>query len=275
MNENTEFLKDVIKDVKLHWDGSVTRESQPLLFPLDQKEIVRELEVIYDEDAKLTLYHKLRWPDLDTLIKRQQQTPYKAQVLGGGRTKSENDDGVTANARVWDGVAVAVRGYEWAGVEFTPDEWLEVTPALAYEIPSEHKSEAIVGLFASQFEIERPKGGGGFVLGAQTYRVKQTYGPYTIYHVFGKPADRDRRDLARKSHEVHNQPGARGKREVFTNLKPFCDLYDKIFDRLEGVTGSDPDIARRKDLINGLWKLGAVEALMDAFEAPRRDSSKN
>lgn len=251
----------------------------PLLFPLDQSEIVRELEFIYKdkdtgEETRESLYHKLRWPDLDTLIKRQQQTPYRAQVLAGGRTKSENDDGVTANALVWDKFSSQVKGYDWNGSD--PEQWIDVSDELAAEIPSEHKSEAIVGLFAAQFEVERPKGK-GFVLGAQTYRVKQTYGPYTIYHVFNKPLDKDRRDLGRKSHEVLNQPGAtKGRREVFTNLKPFCDLYDKIFDRLEGVTGADPSmIAKRKDLISPLWKLGAIEALMESFEAPRRDLSKN
>jgi hypothetical protein len=250
-------------------------QASPLLFPLDQPEIVRELEVVYDEDTKITLYHKLKWPTFDALVERQRQTPYRAQVLGAGITKSQNDDGVTANARVWDKFAVAVKGYEWAGVDFTPDEWLEVTPTLAYEIPSEHKHEAIIGLFDADFEVETLKGR-GYVLGAQTYRVKQVYGPYTIYHVFNKPSDGDRRDLNRKSHEIRNRPGAKkAKREVFTNLKPFCDLYDKIFDRLEGVTGADPNIAQRKDLVNALWKLSAIEALMESFEAPRRDSSTN
>jgi hypothetical protein len=271
MDQATEAAIDKITD--LLTQSQAVPESAPLLFPLDQKEIVRELEVIYDEDTKITLYHKLKWPDFESLDKRQRQTPYRTQVLGAGRTRSENDDGVTANANLWDKFRVQVRGYEWNGAD--PDEWVDVTDELAAEIPSEHKSEAIVGLFASQFEVERPKAK-GFVLGAQSYRVKQTYGPYTIYHVFGKPGDKDRRDLGRKSHEVHNQPGtSKGKREVYTNLKPYCDLYDKIFDRLEGVTGADPNIARRKDLINALWKLGAIEALMESFEAPRRDSSRN
>jgi hypothetical protein len=244
----------------------------PKLFPLDQKEVVRELEVVYDEDTKITLYHKLRWPTFDALNDRQRQTPYRAQILGPGRTKSQNDDGVSANAGLWDRFAGAVKGYEWNGND--PDQWVVITDELKAEIPSEHKSEAIVGLFASQFEVERPKGK-GFVLGAQTYRVKQTYGPYTIWHVFSKPSDRDRRDVARKAYETHNQPGTKGKREVFTNLKPYCDLYDKIFDHLEGVTGDDPNITHRKDLVSPVWKHGAIDALMESFEAPRRDSSTN
>jgi hypothetical protein len=252
---------------------SQSQSESPLLFPLEQKEVVRELEVVYGEDERMTLYHKLKWPTFDALVERQRQTPYRAQVLGAGITKTQNDDGVTANARLWDKFATEVKGYEWNGVD--PDRWTGVTEELKAEIPSEHKSEAIVGLFESQFESETLKGK-GYRLGVQTYRVKQTYGLYTIWHLFNKPSDGDRRDLARKSHETRNQPGARkAKREVFTNLKPYVELYDKLFDRLEGVTGDDPNIASRKDLVSAIWKYGAIEALMESFEAPRRDSSTN
>jgi hypothetical protein len=248
-------------------------EASPLLFPLAQEVIVREIEVVYGEDERVTLYHKIKWPTLGALIERQKQTPYKSEVLGAGKIRAQNDDGVAANAKLWDKFRSQVRGYEWNGLD--PDQWVDVSDELAAEIPSEHKSEAIVGLFASNFEIERPKGK-GYVLGAVSYRVKQTYGPYTIWHVFNKPAEKDRRDLARKSRETHGTPGAiKGKSEVFTNLKPYVEMYDKIFDHLEGVTGEDPDIASRKDLISGVWKLGAIDALMESFEASRRDLSKN
>lgn len=253
--------------------GHATPETEASpLFPLDQKEIIRELEVIYGEDSKITLYHKLKWPTLDAIMERQRQTPQKTERLGAGKSRYQNDDGsVSANARLWDKFRSQVKGYEWKGVD--PEQWTDVSDELAAEIPIEHKSEAVVGLFASQFEIERPKGK-GYVLGAQTYRVKQTYGPYAIWHVFNKPSDQDRRDLARKSRETHFEPGStKGKSEIFTNLKPYYDLYEKLFDHLDGVTGDDPNIPRRKDLINAIWRYGAIEALMESFEAPRRDLS--
>jgi len=249
-------------------------EEGPRLYPLEQKEVVRELEVVYDEDTKITLHHKLKWPTLDALINRQRQTPQKTERLGPGRSRYQNDDGsVDANARLWDQFRSQVKGYEWNGND--PEKWVDVSDELAAEIPVEHKSEAVVGLFASQFEVERPKGK-GYVLGAHTYRVKQAYGPYAIWHIFNRPSDRDRRDLARKSRETQFEPGSvKGKSEIFTNLKPYFDLYEKLFDHLEGVVGEDPNIARRKDLINAIWRFGAIEALMESFEAPRRDSSTN
>lgn len=249
-------------------------EDSPILFPLDEPEVVRELEVVYGDDSKITLYHKLKWPTLDKLLERQQQTPQKTERLGASKARYQNDDGsVDANARLWNLFRRQVKGYEWNGVD--PDQWVDVTDELAAEIPIEHKSEAIVGLFASKFEVERPKGK-GYVLGAQTYRIKQTYGPYTIWHVFNRPSDKHRRDLSRKSRETQFETGTvNAKSEIFTNLKPSVGLYDEIFDRLEGVTGGDPNIARRKDLVNAIWKFGAIDALMDSFEAQRRDLSKN
>jgi len=244
----------------------------PLLFPLEQSEIVREIEVVYGEDERVTLYHKIKWPTLGALIDRQRRTPQKTERLGASKSRYQNDDGsVDANAWLWDQFRSQVKGYEWNGLD--PDQWIDVSDELAAEIPVEHKSEAIVGLFASQFEVERPKGK-GYVLGAQIYRVKQIYGPYTIWHVFNKPSDRDRRDLSRKSRETQFEPGStKGKSEVFTNLKPYFDLYERIFDRLEGVTGDDLNIGRRKDLVNAIWRFGAIEALMENFEALRRDLS--
>jgi len=248
-------------------------EDLPRLYPLDLPEATIEIEVVDGDDSKMTLSHRIKWPTLGALIERDQQTPAETQVLGVGVSKYQNADSVSANARLWDKFASQVRGYEWNGID--PDQWTPVTAELAAEIPSEHKSEALVGLFASEFEVERPKGK-GFVLGAQTYRVKQSYGPYEIWHVFHRPSEKDRRELVRKSRETQYQSGsAKVKSKIFTNVKPFVDLYDRLFLRLEGVSGNDPNIAQRKDLVSALWKQGAIDELVSSFAAPHRDLKKN
>src|SRR5262245_47552302 len=92
-------------------------EASPLFFPHEQNEIVRELEVVYDEDSKITLYHKLKWPTLEALINRQQKTPQKTERLGASKSRYQNDDGsVDANAWLWDQFASEAKGYEWNGV---------------------------------------------------------------------------------------------------------------------------------------------------------------
>lgn len=256
---------------------SLITESQtaqsPLLYPLDASESIVPIEVVYSDDETLELFHEIAWPSLDALNKRQQQTANKREMLSENTTRVQIGDGVAANAVLWNRFARRVKGYEWDGID--PDEWVAVTPELAAEIPSEHKSAAIVGLFVAKFEVERLKGK-GYRLGATTYRVKQTYGPYTIYHVFGKQQEGDRREIANKSLDTQYQTGTtKVKSTTFTSLKPYIQLYDRTFDHLEGVTGADPDIGHRKDLVTAIWKQGAIDALMDYFEASRRDLKKN
>lgn len=247
-------------------------EEETLLFKLDEKDATVEIEVT-DDDFKLILYHRIKWPTAEALNEREQQLTRQNVLLAPNRIRSQSADGVAANALLWDKSRLEVKGYEWDGVG--ADEWVAVTDALAAEIPSEHKSAAIVGLFAATFKVERPEGK-GYRLGALTHRVKQTYGPYTIYHVIAKHPEHDRREITNKSTDTQIQTGAtQGKSTTFTNLKPFIQFYDKFFVRLEGVTGDDPNIAQRKDLVSALWKRGAVDALMDYFDASRRDSEKN
>lgn len=245
-------------------------EEGAMLFPLDQPEPKVEIEVMDGEESKITLVHKLKWPTLQALIERAQQTPTETVVLGPNEKKAQDADAVAANAKLWDKFAVQVMGYEMDGV-IGPDEWAPVTPQLIAEIPSEHKSEAIVGLLFANYEIERPKGR-GFVLGASTYRVKQKYLTYEIWHVLGKPSEKDRREFARKVRETRYQTGStKVKSKTFTNLKPYTELYDKLFLRLEGVMGDDPNIASRKDLVSAIWKQSVIDELMTSFDASRRD----
>jgi hypothetical protein len=242
------------------------------LYPLDQSETTVEIEIV-DGDESIQLWHRLKRPTLDALIERDQRLPHETEVLGGGESRLRTGDFVTANARLWDQFAVAVKGYEYASAD--ADEWMEVTPALALEIPYEHKSEAITGFYGWMFEIERPKSK-GFVLGATIYRIRQTLGPYTIWHTFGKPTEGDRRELARKATETRYRTGAQKvKSKVFTHLKVYVEIYDRLFRGLEGVSGGDPNISQRKDLIDPLWKRGAIDCLMGGFEASRRDLSTN
>jgi translation initiation factor IF-1 len=244
-------------------------QSDANLYPLDQPEVTVEIEVGDGDDA-FTLGHRIKWPTTQALIEREQQTPQETEQLGASRNRVQTADGVMANAKLWDRFRNQVRGYSFGDV--APDEWVIVTPELAAEIPSEHKSEAVVAMFAAEFDVERPKGK-GFVLGAQTFRVKQTYGPFMIVHIFNKPSEAERRELARKSRETQYQSGtAKVKGTIYTHLKPYVTLYDKLFAGLEGVTEGN---SQRKDLVNAIWKQGAIGALMDYFDASRRDLKKS
>jgi hypothetical protein len=266
-----EKLKDLITESQTEDEAP---EIAPILFPLDLPERTVELEIV-DDDFSLTFAHKIKWPTLEKLNEREQRIPRQQVVLGPNRIRSQSADAVGANALLWDKFRSQVKGYGWEEKGINPDQWVTVTPELAEEIPAEHKSEAIVAMFASEFKVERPEGP-GFVLGAATHRVRQTYGPYTIYHVIGRHHENDRRQVVGKSEDTQVQTGTtKPKSTTFTNLTPYCQFYDKFFVRLEGVTGDDPNIAQRKDLVSALWKRGVVDAVIDYFEAPRGDSKRN
>lgn len=268
MNEAAEAKLD-----SLIIESQSQSEEAPKLFPLDKPDRVVSIEVIYDDDDTLELFHRIKWPELDALKAREQQISEKVETLSPNRKKIHRADIVAANALLWDKYRLQVKGYGSPGAD--ADQWVDVTPDIAAEIPPEHKSTAMVELFASEFKVERLEGK-VFVLGAQEYRVRQTYGDYTIHHVFGKHQEGDRREIIRKSVDTQYQTGASKVTAIsFTNLKPFIQFYDKFFLRLEGVAGADPNIAQRKDLVSAIWKQGAVDALMSFFEASRRDLKKN
>ena len=74
----------------------------PKLFKLDQPDGEVIFEVIYSQDDRVVLSHRIKWPTLDKLIARQRKTPQKARILGSRRTRVQGHDGVEADAWLWD-----------------------------------------------------------------------------------------------------------------------------------------------------------------------------
>jgi hypothetical protein len=179
-------------------------------------------------------------------------------------------DDEAANARLWDKIAVAVKGYR--GIDMDPNEWTDVTPQIAGLIPAGHKSPAIRGLYQTNFELEQEEEE-GFALEAVSYIVKQTFGDYVIRHVFRAPTEAERRDFRRRANETRFARGSRKIRtKILTNLKAYVELYDKLFQWVEGVEIADKaPVAERSRLVDPIWKRGAVDCLMRSFEASLSD----
>jgi hypothetical protein len=235
-------------------------------YPLDQNEFEVAIQI---SDRNLTLRHKLRKPTLAELIERDQQTPYETEEVSSGEDRLTIDD-EAANARLWDRIAVAVKGYR--AIDMDPGEWTKITPQIAGLIPPGHKSPAIRGLYQTNFELEQEEGE-GFALEAVSYTVKQTFGDYVIRHVFRAPTEAERRDFRRRANETRFARGSRKIRtKVLTNLKAYVELYDKLFQWLDGVEIADnATVAERCRLVDPVWKRGAVDCLMRSFEASLSD----
>src|SRR5262245_41298765 len=66
------------------------------------------------------VFHKLRKPTLQELVEREQQIKYELVEISSREDEIQSDDEL-ANARFWDKIAVAVRGYK--GI----DDWANLT----------------------------------------------------------------------------------------------------------------------------------------------------
>jgi hypothetical protein len=232
-------------------------QDTPRLFPLDQAEF--EIAI---STPNFTLWHRLRKPTLAELSERDQQTPYETEEVSSGEDRLNVDD-EGPNAKLWDKIAIKVKGY--CGHGLAVNDWNGLTPDVKELIPSGHKSAAIRGLYDTQFEIEADEGE-GFALGGGVFTVKQVFGDYVIRHVMRTPTEAERRDFRRKANETRFARGRRKiKTKVLTNLKAYVELYDKLIENVDGVTSGS------YAQIDPIWKRGAVDCLMRSFEASLSD----
>lgn len=272
MNEAVETAKEVAK--------ALLGEPEQKLYPLDQRERIFAIEAT-GRNRTLTLYHKLRLPELGELVERDQQTPFETEEISSGEDRMTIDD-EGANVRLWDKTCLQVRGYRFG--KNKADEWITVTSELAAQIPPGHKAAAMRGLDQVKFELEDDEEE-GFALGATTYVVRQTFGEYVIRHFLRAPTEAQRREFRRKATETRFARGSRKIRtKVMTHIRVFADLYDNLLFDIDGVTvGGDPmnngamaDGTLRGlclPLIDATWKRGAVDCLMRSLEASLSDSS--
>ncbi|MCI0391665.1 MAG: hypothetical protein MOB07_23215 [Acidobacteria bacterium] len=274
MSETLE-LPHASKTIQLHVDGSVTDHGQaptddgPKLYPLDQNTIDVKIFVAPD-----VMIHTLRRPNLGELIERDAQTPYETEEISQAENRFRADD-ETANARLWDKIALNVKGYRLR--EYKADQLIVVTPDVADLIPDGHKSAAFRGLYETKFELERDEGE-GFVLGKTSYTVKQIFQAYEIRHHFRTPAESERREFRNRKDETRFATGSRKiKTKMLTHLKAYVELYDKLFVAIDRATINDEIFTDRGQAaaflkaIDPIWKRGAVNCLMSSFEASLGD----
>ncbi|HEY7181114.1 MAG TPA: hypothetical protein VIC84_06835 [Blastocatellia bacterium] len=266
------------KEIQLHADGLVTRpgEEKAKLYPLDQESITVKIRA-----GKFTLEHILRRPTLLQLNEREKELSVQTEEVVPGENRLINDD-EESNAKLWDKLIIAVKGYQYDGV--AADIWLQWTPTIAATlgelIPDTHKSEAVRGLYQTKFEIERPKDEEeqGFALGATTHTIIQKIGAFEIRHYLTAPKEGQRREARKKFSETRYMGNAGNFRtKVLTYLQPYVDFYDKLFMGIGGATLGGMcygHISQRADFlaaIDPIYKRGAIDALMKSYNVALSD----
>lgn len=237
----------------------------PKLYPLDQQEF--EIEITA---GKHKLFHKLRRPSEAELLQRESETAYETEAINDTEEKVNADD-EAANARLWDKIAIEIKGYRKAGEPVTAaDIWTPVADDWRAMIPASHKATAIRSLYQFTCELEQADDD-GFVVGAETFTVKQTFGSadfpdYVVRHILKAPTESQRHEFRRKSADVRFTKGAKRMRtKVVTHLRAHIELYDALLTGLDGTNNEYPSPAAPK--IDPIWKRSVIDALMRHFEA--------
>lgn len=268
------IIQSASRDIKLHWDGSVTgMNANPYAFDADFFEV--PFNARPGSDKPLIVYHKLRKPTVAELLDRESQITYEMVEISSREEEIRTDDEM-ANARLWDKVAVAVKGYKGF------DDWHELTPEDRSAMRSGHKSIAIRMLYAGTCEIEGDED--SVSIGADTWTVRQEIGAkkdpdFVVRHILREPTEAERAKFKRSSSSTSYVKGAKYQQvRIRTNLRAYIELYDALIENVIGGTvggrGLATDNGFRNQFIPAIdliWKRQIIQCLMSTLEAQISD----
>src|SRR5262249_20983462 len=151
------------------------------------------------------VYHRLRKPTLPELIEREGQIKYELVEVNQREEEIRTDD-ETANARLWDKLILAVKGYRGA-----PD-WRELLPEEKAAFRPGHKVTAIRALYAGSCQVEG--GDEGVSIGADVWTVRQEIGAgaepdFVVRHTLREPTEAERVRFKQSSSSTSYVKGAK------------------------------------------------------------------
>lgn len=252
--------------------------SEAKLFAFDDSEIIVAFNARPNAEKPQIVRHKLRKPTLKELMEREDQIKYETVAVSSRENELDSDD-ETANARLWDKIAVAVKGYK--GI----DDWAHLAEEHRAAMRPGHKVTAIRALYAGSCEIEGDED--SVSIGADTWTVKQNIGTddenpdYIVRHILREPTEAERQKFKASASRTSYVTGAKKMRiRVRTNLKAHADLYDALIQGIEGATAVKywGDVAHDQGLrslflkeVDPMWKRQIIQCLMSALEAQLSD----
>src|SRR5262245_51205289 len=154
------------KNIRLAGDR-IRAMSTNNLYPFDADSFEVAFNARPNAENPAIVYHRLRKPTLAELIEREQQINYELVEVSQREEEIRIDEEV-ASARLWDKIAMAVRGYRSAG------DWRELSPEEKAAMKAGHKVTAIRALYAGSVQIEGDDD--GVSIGADVWTVRQEIG---------------------------------------------------------------------------------------------------
>jgi hypothetical protein len=249
--------------------------SEAKLFAFDENEIIVAFNARPNADKPQIVKHKLRKPTLAELIERENQIKYETVAVSSRENELDADD-ETANARLWDKIAISAQGYKGF------DDWRELSAEEKAQMRPGHKVTAIRALYAGSCEIEGDED--SVSIGADTWTIRQNIGTddekpdYVVRHILREPTEAERQKFKASASRTSYVTGAKKMRiKVRTNLKPHADLYDALILNVHGgTTGPTASVdgevyPHLLSCIDPIWKRQIIQCLMSALEAQLSD----
>jgi hypothetical protein len=251
---------------------AVVSNSLTKAYAFDAQEFEIELEAKRGETT-YHFAHRLRRPTRAELLERDRAITYEV-IEVDSRQDVINFDVEGANARLWDRIAVAVKGYDF-GDNAAAADWHPVGESERQHMLGTHKSRVVLGLYQDETE---PVEEDGFSL--DTIRIRQTFGTVQaseVLHFLRMPTEAERLKFKSRSTQTQFIRGSRKRHETIrSDLKSFVGFYDALILDIQGATVADEPYStgRRSAFLNAIdpmWKRSVVQSLINSLEANLRD----
>ena len=243
------------------------------LFEFDEQTHIVSFPATTKKGNTRVVSHRLRKPTLEELNERESLIKYETVKINSRETEARTDQSA-ADARLWERIIEAVRGYDGS------EEWRELEDAAKSRFNPSHKSDAVTLLYAMKSEIY---GDDDFVpIGPSDWTVKQEIGAnrdpdFVVYHVLREPTEEERQRYNRgKSSTAYVAGTRREEARMRTYLKASVELYDALIQEIKGgtVEGEAFSASNRKKFlfaVDPLMKRDALQTLLGALEAQMSD----
>lgn len=181
-----------------------------------------------NKEGRITVTHKLRRPTYGELITWKQKTVIEREYDKRGAEKRETTDTATADAWLWDQLALAVGGYP-----DLDDGMKAVTEADKKEMRSTHKEQAIGRLFKADADILLEEsvvtyGGGEWVV-ALNIGHNSDAEARTVKFRFREWTQKERSDFTKlASISSNNSEGKATVKRLGIHLPAFAELFDEL-----------------------------------------------
>lgn len=250
-------------------------DKESTAYPFDAPFFEVPFNAMPGADEPVVVWHRLRKPTLAELLERDKDVRLTIREITPREDHIDNNDD-EANARLWDKIALSIKGYRGM------DVWQDVTDLERNTMRAGHKVAAIRAFYSATASIDNLDASIG--LSADLWRVKQSIGNdpehplFEIVHVLREPSESERTSFRRRATRISQIKGLKKPQTKITiDLSAYVELYDQLVTDIENGSVNDKSFMDTSDkaaflvAIDPTWKRIVVQRLMDAIEASLLD----